>query len=158
VSARLSSLPARVVEKIDATGDCWLWTGSVGKSGYGRVWHEGRVTHAHRAVYELLNGPLDLSRDVDHACRNRPCVRPDHLRSTSRSENNQNRGGAQTNSRSGVRGVSWAAHAGRWRVTVTVSRRQVHGGYFGDLSAAELRARELRNQLFTHNDADRQDA
>jgi hypothetical protein len=38
-------------------------------------------------LYELLVGPIPQGFDIDHLCRNRGCVRPDHLEPATRSEN-----------------------------------------------------------------------
>lgn len=73
----------RVLERIDATGDCWLWTGATKPNGYGhcvRPWPDKTWTQAHRAVLAAL-GVMDLDDElvVDHLCRVRGCVNPDHL-------------------------------------------------------------------------------
>jgi hypothetical protein len=61
--------------KVDASGDCWQWTaGSKGKDygGFDSQW-------AHRWAWEHLVGPIPDGLDLDHLCRNRGCVNPDHL-------------------------------------------------------------------------------
>jgi Pyruvate/2-oxoacid:ferredoxin oxidoreductase delta subunit len=59
-------------------GSCWLWTGAVSKTGgYGIVHVNGKVYKAHRMAYALLAG--DTERELDHLCRNRQCVNPDHV-------------------------------------------------------------------------------
>jgi hypothetical protein len=66
--------------KVDASADCWEWTGARMKNGYG-VFNLGKVAGtrlAHRYAYQTLVGPID-SEQLDHLCRNRPCVNPDHL-------------------------------------------------------------------------------
>ena len=68
---------------------CWEWTGAIKGNGYGNVWSAstGRVMPAHRFVYELERGPIPEGLDLDHLCRNRRCVRPDHLEPVTRSVN-----------------------------------------------------------------------
>lgn len=71
---------ARVFSYVDASGDCWEWTGKVNLYGYGSV-RIGKTSNrlAHRAVWELLVGPIPDGLQIDHLCRNRACVNPDHL-------------------------------------------------------------------------------
>lgn len=73
----------RFVEKIsepdDAHNDCWIWKGSRTGSGYGQIWVNRRMRTAHRVSHELFIGPIPDGCAVDHLCRNRLCVRPDHL-------------------------------------------------------------------------------
>jgi len=73
------TLPQRIADRIDASGDCWLWTGRIRPDGYGDAWHEGRTRVVHRLVYELLVRTLLADEKLDHLCRNRACVNPDHL-------------------------------------------------------------------------------
>ena len=65
--------------RIDPSG-CWIWTGSLNREGYGRISWRGRTERAaHRVSYALLRGPLLEGLELDHLCRVRPCVNPDHL-------------------------------------------------------------------------------
>lgn len=68
-------------------GDCWEWIGDVGEDGYGRFYADQRMHRAHRWLYEHMVGPIDTGLDLDHLCRNRPCVNPDHLEPVTRREN-----------------------------------------------------------------------
>lgn len=57
---------------------CWEW--SAGRQqGYGRLRLRGQTRRAHVIVYEWLMGPVPGGMVLDHLCRNRACVRPDHL-------------------------------------------------------------------------------
>jgi hypothetical protein len=78
----------RVKEPFDAHNDCFEWTGSKTGSGYGQIWLDAnRRECAHRIAYELFVGPIQEGYHVDHLCRNRGCVRPDHLEAIPRKEN-----------------------------------------------------------------------
>lgn len=72
------TLPAYYLDRIDAQ-DCWQWTGPIDLAGYGHVNVGTTTTTAHRAIYTLLVGPVARGIDLDHLCRNRACVNPDHL-------------------------------------------------------------------------------
>jgi hypothetical protein len=63
---------------------CWLWTGPKASNGYGRIAH----IWAHRFAYELSVGPIPAGLVIDHLCRNRSCVNPDHLEPVTYRENN----------------------------------------------------------------------
>lgn len=69
---------------------CWLWTGSITSSGYGKIAVGGgnrALVVAHRAMYESLVGPVPDGADLDHLCRIRRCINPRHLDPVTRSIN-----------------------------------------------------------------------
>lgn len=80
----------RWLEKVDKTKTCWLWTGHITKDGYGAIQRGpshplGRGSSlAHRIGYELLVGPIPIGLELDHICRIRHCVNPDHLEPVTR--------------------------------------------------------------------------
>lgn len=69
----------RFWRKVRPTGFCWEWTGSKNPRGYGTFRHEGRTASAHRVSWELLMGSIPEGLVIDHLCRNRGCVNPDHF-------------------------------------------------------------------------------
>lgn len=80
----------RLYERVDRRpAGCWLWTGTIAPNGYGYFAIKGRSQQAHRVAYELLVGPIPDGLDLDHLCRVRACVNPDHLEPVTRSENNR---------------------------------------------------------------------
>lgn len=106
--ARSRPLTERFWEKVDLGGPppsrpwapittgCWLWEGHVGSDGYGSAFnvtgqHDRAVPH--RIAYELLVGLIPEGLQLDHLCRVRNCVNPDHLEPVTAKENRV-RGGA----------------------------------------------------------------
>jgi len=64
-------------------GDCWEWTGVRQRNGYGRCRRGDRDVLVHRLAYQVAVGPIPEGLQVDHLCRNRACIRPDHLEAVS---------------------------------------------------------------------------
>lgn len=73
---------------IDANG-CWLWSGCILKSSYSQVSRDGVREYAHRWMYKRHKGEIPEGLDLDHLCRIRHCVNPDHLEPVTRTENAQ---------------------------------------------------------------------
>lgn len=67
-------------------GGCWQWTGYL-HGGYGRYGRGPGTRLAHRIIYEHLVGPVPKGLDLDHLCRNRGCVNPEHLEPVTHREN-----------------------------------------------------------------------
>lgn len=133
--------------RVEKSSDCWNWTGAKTTLGYGLIKYGGSVTAAHRFSYELLVGEIREAGVIDHLCHNSSCVNPQHLRVASHTQNMQNRRGAHSNSKSGVRGVWWSTANKKWRVFVASGGKKHHGGYFADIKDAEVAAQELRRLL-----------
>lgn len=68
---------------------CWLWTGHVSKDGYGRFGIKRTAHEAHRVSYRLFTADIPDGLCVDHICKVRSCVNPDHLRLLTREENSR---------------------------------------------------------------------
>lgn len=72
-------LAERLWEKVDRSGDCWIWTAARNGYGYGMFYLNGRTVPAQRVSWELTNGPWPANMHACHTCDNPPCVRPDHI-------------------------------------------------------------------------------
>ncbi|WP_431999289.1 HNH endonuclease [Streptomyces sioyaensis] len=70
-----------------APSGCWMWTGPLDSDGYGKTSTDNRTVSAHRWLWTLLRGELRPEQHLDHLCRVRHCVNPDHLEPVSCREN-----------------------------------------------------------------------
>lgn len=76
------------VEDRGFTSPCWIWQGYQNPNGYCyyTVWH-GKSVKACRYVYERYKGKIPKDLDLDHLCRQRMCVNPNHLEPVTHAEN-----------------------------------------------------------------------
>jgi len=72
---------------LDSNG-CWVWSGQVGNSGYGKYSSTGL---AHRVSYETFVGPIPDGLTIDHLCLNKMCINPAHLEPVTSAENARRR-------------------------------------------------------------------
>lgn len=76
----------RFWENVEKTDTCWNWTGRMHKEGYGRFSYKASDYYAHRVSLSQKT-PLIPGLTIDHLCRNRKCVNPDHLEQVTNGEN-----------------------------------------------------------------------
>lgn len=74
---------------IDKTGDCWLWTGSRDKNGYGLMRVQGVTTRVNRIAWQVYTGEDPKHQHVLHSCDTPACIRREHLRLGTHSDNMQ---------------------------------------------------------------------
>lgn len=143
---------ARLDQMSDRQGDCLVWQGGMVR-GYGRFKANGRSILAHRASYKVNIGPIPDGMEVHHTCFNPACIEPSHLEVVTRVQNSQALKGAQGDTSSGVRGVSWSKFHGKWMAYATTQGKRYHGGYFDQLEDAEAAAVALRKELGFYGEA-----
>jgi hypothetical protein len=81
-------LPPRFWNKVECSEDgCWRWTASTTGGGYAQTYWHRRKRHAHCVAYEVLVGQVRAGLHLDHLCRVRHCVNPDHLEPVTCKEN-----------------------------------------------------------------------
>jgi hypothetical protein len=84
--------PSYVVQDMGYKTPCWIWLGGRNKWGYGKIKRDGRTQATHRLFYRAFVDP-DLpnsqagSDGLDHLCRVRHCINPEHLELVSCAEN-----------------------------------------------------------------------
>lgn len=86
--------------EIDPDTECWVYVGRDNGCGYAQVQVDRKRSHGtargtailklvHRVAYEHLVGPIPEGLVIDHLCRVRKCVNPDHLEAVTYAENNR---------------------------------------------------------------------
>jgi hypothetical protein len=84
-------LPERMVQKIspEPNSGCWLWEAACTAAGYAVYREAGQTKYVHRMLYELAKGSVPTGLELDHLCRVRCCVNPEHLEAVTHKENNK---------------------------------------------------------------------
>jgi GNAT superfamily N-acetyltransferase len=80
--------PGTLAYERGTTSPCWLWTSpSLQGKGYGNFHYKGRNTGAHIASFQIHGGVLIDGLELDHLCKVRLCVNPEHLEQVTHAEN-----------------------------------------------------------------------
>lgn len=103
--------------------------------GYVDIGINNILYKAHRLAWLLMTGEWPVA-DIDHKDLDGSNNRWLNIRSATRSQNNFNKI-AQSNSKSGIKGVHFSKNRGKWLVQICVRRRRINIGYFKDIKDAE---------------------
>lgn len=145
----------RFWDKVTRGPGCWIWQGAPMVSGYGGIRFGGKNRTAHRVSYEINVGLIPAGMQIDHICRNRLCVNPEHLRPVTDAQNKQNLSGLNPSNKSGIRGVSWYARDGKWMAKAALAGEQFYLGYFDDIKEAESVVSEWRRNNMPFSEIDK---
>lgn len=74
---------------LDPATGCWVWMLSLGTNGYGQMKRNGQLKTAHYWYYKYHKGDIKEGLEIDHTCKNKLCVNPDHLEAVTHIENNR---------------------------------------------------------------------
>lgn len=90
VTEPLKYLDGRPKYIVDERSGCWIWIGAKADTGYGVTNVGGyKLQYAHRISWEIFVGPIPAGLHVDHKCRNRACINPEHLEPVTQLINNR---------------------------------------------------------------------
>ena len=67
--------------------ECWVWQKNLNKKKYGLIIKIDKISYAHRVYYEKYKGKIPEGLVIDHLCKNKSCVNPDHLEAVTQGEN-----------------------------------------------------------------------
>lgn len=93
---------------------CMLWMALLRPNGYPNFAVNGLPESAHRWIYKRLRGPIPEGMELDHLCRIRHCVNPDHLQPVTRKENVR-RGNVMVRKTHCIRGHLYTEENTMWR-------------------------------------------
>lgn len=77
----------RLFARVEKTDSCWIWKGAITSHGYGILEINGRRFSAHRISFLLAGKVIPEGKQIDHLCRVRRCVNPDHMEAVTSREN-----------------------------------------------------------------------
>ena len=77
----------RFMRRVEVTSSCWLMSGSQTRGGYVQFQYQGKRIMCHRFAYIAFEGDIPTDLEIDHLCRIKNCVNPDHLEPVTTKEN-----------------------------------------------------------------------
>lgn len=102
--SRREAITNRVMKRVEITQldyktPCHIWTGPTSGTGrggdYPRMSLDGQTVAVHLVMWTNVHGFIPGKKQLDHKCRNRRCVNPDHLELVTHLQNQKRRAAAQ---------------------------------------------------------------
>lgn len=133
-------IPSRLCRYTITNDGCWEWAGALNSQGYGVVRWEGRQKYIHRVIFDLVKGPIPQGHHIDHTCRNRRCMNPEHLEAVTKQENDRRRPGTKVDPsmvrairRLAAEGMTGVAIAARFGLSQNHTSAILNGRYWADV-------------------------
>lgn len=86
-------------------------------------------------MHNVIFGDLPKNKTVDHIDRDSLNNQRNNLRACTKSQNAQNVG-IRVDNTSGCKGVSWDRNCKKWRVQISINKKQTYLGVFSDKNKA----------------------
>ncbi len=97
MAERHSRITATIIQRVAVCAEtgCWVWkgpdSGNGRGGGYPRMNLNGQTVAVHRVIYTQFYGYVPSKKQIDHTCKNRRCVNPEHLEMVTHKENQRRR-------------------------------------------------------------------
>lgn len=131
--------------------DCWEWQGPKSRDGYGVFCG----VRAHRWAFEYLRDAIPEGLQIDHLCRNPPCVNPWHMEPVTRAENLRRKAAAVTHCPKGhpYDADNTGRHTDNSRRCRECDRARSRERYYRNQSREQARSRSYQQRLRTERSA-----
>lgn len=124
MSNRWDSPLVRLEKRVEFSDDgCWRWIGHVQGNGYGQMRVDGHAIVVHRLAWLLFCGEIPAGMDLHHACGEKRCVNPGHLRLVPHAEHKRTYH-CRTHCKRGHRLTPATTYRGRCRACSDASKRR----------------------------------
>lgn len=123
------------------------WQAKVEKYKDGSIRNVYAICSVRFSMHRFILGITDPSVQVDHKDRDGLNNCRSNIRVATHAQNQRN-STLRTDNASGIKGVSFDKHKGKWKVQVSINKVQKFLGYFLHLTAAKRTAEDARHKLY----------
>ena len=86
---KFSKIPPPKIEDRGYKTPCHIFQGYKDRNGYGKMKRGNKSVIAHRFYFEKAHSPIPEGLELDHLCRVRSCINPDHVEVVDRKTNSR---------------------------------------------------------------------